>query len=292
MQPPGHPDYDFNGLYWYRLPLVFTLFAYYVYAAIAPMNASMINGLLVILTINTINMAFQVVRMLWGTVKICRAAGRRNRVALLSKKHVFIIPNFKEPLHVLRNTLQRLAQHSNSSSYTIVLAMEAKEPDYEGKAAELMEEFRLSFGKMIRTAHVLQSYEMPGKASNVNFAVRDVADSLEAEAMLTILDADAEVCERYVAELDAISNMRDIFAAPILFEMNTAATPMLVCVNDYIWGAMAIQNMNPFSSTKIGFPMSAYSLSVSLVKRVGFWDTHPDGEFSWGGSVHLVLCLK
>ena len=250
------------------------------------MNAMMLKGLLVLLGLNSINMCFQLVRMFWATGKILRAASRgRSKMALITKRHVFIIPNYKEPLHVLRNTLQYLARHSHSHTYTIVLAMESKEPDYQAKAGSLTEEFRNSFDKILMTAHVLLSHEMPGKASNVNHAVRDIVSTLPGETMLTVLDADAEVCEHYVAELDLISNMRDIFAAPILFEQNTAQTPMIVCVNDYIWAAMAIQNMNPVA-LKIGFPMSAYSLSVNLVQRVGFWDTHPDAI---GEDMHMFI---
>jgi hypothetical protein len=71
-----------------------------------------------------------------------------------------------------------------------------------------------------------------------------------------------------------------------MFEQNTSSTPMLVCVNDYIWAAMAIQNMNPISITMIGFPMSAYSLSLALARRVGFWDTHPDAI---GEDMHMFI---
>ena len=49
---------------------------------------------------------------------------------------------------------------------------------------------------------------MPGKSSNVNHAVRQVSTEMESDAILTILDADAEVCQKYVTELDKIANMR------------------------------------------------------------------------------------
>ena len=126
---------------------------------------------------------------------------------------------------------------------------------------------------------------MPGKSSNVNHAVRQVSTQLESDAILTILDADAEVCEKYVTELDKMANMRDIFAAPILFDMNTDTTPFMVCVNDFMWAAMAIQNMNPITGV-VGFPMSAYSMSLNLVRRVQFWDTHPD---SIGEDMHMFI---
>ena len=162
--------------------------------------------------------------------------------------------------------------------------MEAKEQDHQAKASALIEEFRTSFDQVILAVHMLLPHEMAGKASNVNSAVREIVDQLSGETMLTILDADAEVCETYISELDPISNMRDIYAAPILFEQNFSSTPMLVCVNDYIWSSMAIQNMNALN--KIGFPMSAYSLSVNLVQRVGFWDTHPD---AMGEAMHMFI---
>ncbi|GAX78778.1 hypothetical protein CEUSTIGMA_g6215.t1 [Chlamydomonas eustigma] len=277
---------DFKDLYWYRLPLVAALFGYYVYASLAPMSSIMLNGLLFILYLNTLNMCFQVLRMIYATYKIVCAARRKNIMNLLSKSHAFIIPNYKEPLHVLQNTLHRLASHTHASSYTIILAMESKEADHEAKAEILIQEFNLQFKEMTFTSHTLASHEMAGKASNVNHAVREVSSWLDPAIMLTVLDADAEVCERYISELDPISNERDIFAAPIMFEQNTSSTPMLVCVNDYIWAAMAIQNMNPMSMTMIGFPMSAYSLSLALAKRVGFWDTHPDAI---GEDMHMFI---
>ena len=89
---------------------MFTVFAYYCYAAISPLNSLMINGLLILLGVNTINMFFQVLRMMVATIRILRAARRKNKMSLITKRHVFVIPNYKEPLHVLRNTLQYLAR--------------------------------------------------------------------------------------------------------------------------------------------------------------------------------------
>ena len=133
---------------------------------------------------------------------------------------------------------------------------------------------------------------MPGKSSNVNHAVRQVSTQLESDAILTILDADAEVCEKYVTELDKIANMRDIFAAPILFDMNTDTTPFMVCVNDFMWAAMAIQNMNPITGV-VGFPMSAYSMSLNLVRRVQFWDMgHVEGDTYLGTVWARILQVR
>jgi len=89
---------------------VFSFFMYYVYFAIAPMHTMMLHGLVVMLVLNAVNMFFQTIRMVMAMLKIIRAAGRRGKMSLLTKRHVFIIPNYKEPLHVLRNTLMHLAK--------------------------------------------------------------------------------------------------------------------------------------------------------------------------------------
>ena len=68
--------------------------------------------------------------------------------ALLKNRHVFVVPNYKEPLSVLRNTLQTLASHAHAKTYTIVLAMENKEAEHEEKAGTLTEEFRQCFDKV------------------------------------------------------------------------------------------------------------------------------------------------
>lgn len=290
-QPAGYHENesDFGDIYWWRLPLAICYLLYYIFAALAPLNGNMMLGLLAILSFNICTMIGQMTRMMYATWRILQVTGSAadapDHEALLKNRHVFVVPNYKEPLSVLRNTLQTLASHTHAKTYTIVLAMENKEAEHETKAASLTEEFRQCFDKVLSTAHATASHEMPGKSSNVNHAVRQVSTQLESDAILTILDADAEVCEKYVTELDKIANMRDIFAAPILFDMNTESTPFIVCVNDYMWAAMAIQNMSPFAGV-VGFPMSAYSMSVNLVRRVQFWDTHPDAI---GEDMHMFI---
>jgi len=196
--------------------------------------------------------------------------------------HVFVIPNYKEDMQVLRATLDRLAAHRHASHYTILLAMEEKEAEAEQKASQLQEQYCLRFKAILFTLHTLDPVtEMPGKASNVNAAVRQFAATVppteRARYMLTIMDADALVPPAYITEVESTTagvgaDAADhIYAAPVLFEQNGHEVPSLVRVTDYTWGALAMQNLNNWSG--VGFPISNYSLSLALAASVDFWDT-------------------
>jgi hypothetical protein len=47
-----------------------------------------------------------------------------------------------------------------------------------------------------------------------------------------------------------------MYAGPVLFEQDNSGIPAMVRVTDYMWSAMAMQNLN--SWTGIGFPISNY----------------------------------
>lgn len=58
--------------------------------------------------------------------------------------------------------------------------------------------------------------------------------------MVTVMDADAQVPELYVSEVDsAISRVQDpyttIFAGPVMFERNTYDVPVFTRIHDFMW---------------------------------------------------------
>ena len=191
--------------------------------------------------------------------------------------------------------------------------MEAKEAYAEQKAAQLQEQYCLRFKSILFTLHSLDpAHEMPGKASNVNAAVRQFAATVppadRARYMLTVMDADALVPPAYVTQLEATTAglgaaaAGNVYAAPVLFEQNGGAVPSLVRVTDYTWGALAMQNLNTWMG--VGFPISNYSLSLALAASVDFWDTWcaPAWHFALGraqpaapprlGAVDAVLAAR
>ncbi|KAF8057861.1 CYP97C1 [Scenedesmus sp. PABB004] len=106
---------------------------------------------------------------------------------------------------------------------------------------------------------------MPGKASNVNSAVRQfyhMAPGDRAAYMLTIIDADALVPFEYVQQLESASAAQpnpggNVYAAPVLFEQDNSGVPGIVRATDYMWSALAAQNLS--SWFEVGFPISNYS---------------------------------
>jgi hypothetical protein len=167
--------------------------------------------------------------------------------------------------------------------------MESKEPGAASKAAGLAGRYAGRFAGVLHTLHTLNpDTEMPGKASNVNAAARQFAPTVPAaerpRVLLTVMDADALVPPAYVAQIEAASAARggagsegaarDVYAAPVLFEQNGGAVPALVRMTDFIWAALAMQNLNSIHG--VGFPISNYSLPLSLAVEMDFWDTWPD----------------
>lgn len=97
-----------------------------------------------------------------------------------------------QDMSTLTATLDALASHSWAHTYTIVLAMESKEVGAAHKAGQLQEQFGCTFASVVFTLHVLDAAEMPGKASNVNSAVRQFYHMVSGDRssyMLTIIDA-------------------------------------------------------------------------------------------------------
>ena len=224
--------------------------------------------------------------------------------------HAFVIPNYQEPVHVLRSTLARLAAHPGASTrYLVTLAMEEGEAGAAAKAAELVAEFGSGTAASSSSSSSSSSFldlawtlhprgipgESPGKASNANHGARAAvkrASSLgfpAARVMVTCMDADAHVPPLYVTLVDAAAAAADdpharVYAAPIVFERNALAVPALTRVHDAMWSAMAAQNLG--SSLGLGFPISNYTMSASLLRSVDFWDLHDDAI---GEDLHMFL---
>lgn len=90
-------------------------------------------------------------------------------------KHLIILPNYKETLDTLRETLSILASHPVAwSSYRVCLACEENEAGAQDKALLLMREFSGAFYDMQFTLHHRSEDEAAGKSSNVAWASREM----------------------------------------------------------------------------------------------------------------------
>ena len=97
---------------------------------------------------------------------------------------------------------------------------------------------------------------------------------------LTIIDADSWVPETYMEILEEQihghyeDRYTKIYQPTQIFTRNYLDVPIVTRVYD-IFHAFA-HTSNLFSLFNLTFPLSNYTLSYKLVKRIGFWDTCAD----------------
>ncbi|KAJ5775083.1 uncharacterized protein N7511_000094 [Penicillium nucicola] len=213
--------------------------------------------------------------------------------------HAIILPNYCEDLHTLETTLKVLASHPRAKSqYEIYLAMEQNENLAVEKASRLVSSFENSFLNIQSTFHPagIQG-EIAGKSSNVSFAARKIAEiyreSLQLESckvMVTVMDADTHLSRDYFTEIRRLHYLhmteadRSIYCCPIIFDRNSHESPILVRCADLLWGFAGLSTMYPY--TIIAIPTSVYSLPLSLVEKVGGWDSDPTAI---GEDLHMLL---
>ncbi|KAH8675707.1 glycosyl transferase family group 2-domain-containing protein [Xylariales sp. PMI_506] len=210
--------------------------------------------------------------------------------------HVVIIPNYKEEVDTLRETLEVLASHPQARySYDVYLGMEQREHNAEVKAMNLIQEFAKKFRSIDFTLHPSDiPGEAPGKGSNCAWAARKLSErypmSARKDVIITGIDADSHLSSNYFALL---TNMHvshpetastTLYSAPIIFDRNAHSVPAIVRVADILWSAAGMSGL--YSGSSIAPPTSVYSIPLVLVDRVGGWDS--DSE-AIGEDLHMYL---
>ncbi|MCC7449819.1 MAG: hypothetical protein IT324_20535 [Anaerolineae bacterium] len=198
--------------------------------------------------------------------------------------HLVVIPNYKEELVVLRQTLDRLAMQSVAREQVIVvLAMEAGEAQAGAKANILLAEYAHCFRHMIATIHPRGiSGELQVKSANVTWAIRNAKRQLVDEMgycidnfVITTMDADSLLHVKYLEALTclyATSTMRhaSVWQAPIRYHSNVwDIHPALALIHAYSIAWELAYLAAPWWQP---LPISTYSLSLKLTDEVGYWD--------------------
>jgi len=197
--------------------------------------------------------------------------------------HVVIIPNYKENLNKLRRTIQSVASQTlPAKQIYIVLGMEKREEDGMKKANSLIKEFKSSFGDIFATYHPDIDGEVKGKSSNESYASRKAYRKLIKTGIIDInfatvssVDADSVFDKQYFSYLSyefltddrrynkfwqsANVNHNNFWTVP--------APIRIIAFFGSLWRtALLVQKDRLISN-------STYSLSFSLLKKIGFWDT-------------------
>lgn len=198
--------------------------------------------------------------------------------------HVVIIPNYKEELSVLRRTLDRLAEQPNAlDAVTIVLAMEAGDPDAVEKGAILRAEYEKLFAHFFVPIHPkgIQN-EIQCKSANQAWAARWAKRQLVDEMglnihhiVVTTMDADTLFDPHYLEALGVLFATDDrrysaFWQAPIRYHANVwSINPFMRVLHGY---SSAFELAYLAAPWWRALPMSSYSLSLKLLDNAGYWD--------------------
>lgn len=197
--------------------------------------------------------------------------------------HVLIIPNYTEPVYKLRETLQALAlQTFPLKRLYVVLAMEEREKDAKEKAEILKKEFSHVFGDVFATYHPDIEGEVKGKSSNQAYAAKIAYTKLVEKGVLDIkfatissVDADSIFDKQYFSYLsykflEDSKRYHKFWQSANVFYNNFWRVPAPTRIISFfgsLWRTGVLIQADRL------IPNSTYSLSFSLLKDIGFWDT-------------------
>lgn len=196
-------------------------------------------------------------------------------------QHVVIIPHVKEPIDILRKTMQCLADQTfNTKQINVVLAAEAADPDGVSVSETLKEEFKTKFNNIWITNHVLQHGEIKGKSANMNWAGREAHKIILElgwdlkKTTVTSSDADSKLDKNYFSYftykfLTTKDAEYKYYASGMVFYNNIWRIPFYARVKNSLH---SIYNVANLVRTDKLVPFSTYSSSFWLIEKIDFWD--------------------
>ena len=196
--------------------------------------------------------------------------------------HVLVIPNYKETLIKMRETLESIANQTfPAKRIYVVLAMEQRETGAKERADKLVKEFKSKFGDIFATYHPDILGEVKGKSSNEAYAIKIAEKRLIDSGIIDInwatvssVDADSIFDKNYFSYL-AYKFLSDkdrynkFWQSAGVFYNNFWKIPAPVRILAFFGGlwriAVLVQGDRLVAH-------STYSLSFKMLKEVGYWD--------------------
>jgi cellulose synthase/poly-beta-1,6-N-acetylglucosamine synthase-like glycosyltransferase len=218
--------------------------------------------------------------MLSAHVKVNWLARAKECPGFEALYHVVVIPEFQEPLHILRRTLTNLTKQDFPKKRTIVVfATEAKDQQARETERIIRTEFAPLFGKFITTRHVLHLGEVAGKSSNMAWAAKHVVEKLKMwripleNVLITSCDADALIHPKYLSNLSFAfltdpDRFSHFYQGAIFFYSNIWRIPLPNKVFNTI---ASIWNLSLLSQPGRFINFSTYSVSLATAVTAGYW---------------------
>lgn len=197
-------------------------------------------------------------------------------------QHFVIIPCYREDVQKIAETIQCVADsdYPYKQNVHIVLGFEKREQEAGEKEQLLRAQFGSTF-LIYASYHELTAHEIPGKASNQTWAVKEVVKNvIEPNAydpscvMLTICDADSKLPTNYFSYLTHIFlNDREknyhFYWAPVLLYNNFWKLPFFVRMQASLSSIIRLAYLLDKENL---IQISTYSASLKLVQDAGYWD--------------------
>ena len=195
--------------------------------------------------------------------------------------HFIIIPNYKEPLHKIEQTLNHIIKNDYPfKNLVLVLAFEEMEVEASKKEKIIRQKYQSFFKEVISSYHPLKANEEQGKASNQTFAAKIVDEHCQnisfdrKNVLITICDADSLLPKNYFSYL-TFQYLKDenriyhFYWAPVLLYNNFWKLPFFIRIQATLSSILRIA----FLSQKENLiQISTYSTSLWLLEKIGFWD--------------------
>lgn len=196
--------------------------------------------------------------------------------------HVVIIVTYKEPLHILERTITSLEkQDLPLKQISVVLATEKRDTGAPEKMNALKEKFGKKFANFFVTTHELVGNEVAGKASNENYAAREIKKELVDKRdmdinyiTITSCDADHVFHPKHFAcltfkFLDNPKRYRHFWQPAVFFYTNFWRLPApnrVVNTFGSIWNGATLSRSDRLINCQ------NYATSLRMLEEIDYWD--------------------
>jgi hypothetical protein len=196
--------------------------------------------------------------------------------------HILIMPNYKESVEKMRMSITNLTKQTLPlKQLHIVLAMEAREKEAKEKAETLIKEFKGTFGDIFATYHPDLAGEVKGKSSNESYGGIQAHQRLFIDGSLDIdyatissVDVDSMFDKQFFAcltykFLSDPKRYHKFWQSATVFYNNIWQVPSPIRIISFfgsLWRVSLLVQGDRLIT------QSTYSLSLKMLRDVGFWD--------------------
>lgn len=196
--------------------------------------------------------------------------------------HVVIIPEYKEPLSLLRDTLTNLTLSDfPKENIFVVLATEERDSTSLETAEKLKSEYSHKFGNFWVTRHPKLAGEVKGKSSNMAWAGKWAVGKIKelkikiGDVTVTSCDSDALLHPKYFSYLTHTyltdkDRFYHFYQTAVMFYSNIWRIPLPGRVLNTIGSIWSLAKLE-MTDRLINF--STYSVPLKTVEEVGYWGT-------------------